>query len=76
MAQLTVYIDEETRRKIEIAARRAETSVSQWVKQRLASALETEWPEGYFELLGSLKGVDIVRPAQPRPEDDVTREPI
>ena len=76
MAQLTVYIDDETRRKIEVAARRAKTSVSQWVKERLSSALKTEWPDGYFEMLGSLKGVGIERAPQLRPEDDVAREPM
>ena len=74
MAQLTVYIDDETRRRIEVAARLAEISVSQWVKARLSNALETEWPEGYFEQLGSLQGVNLERPPQPRPEDDATRE--
>ena len=75
MAQLTVYIDNETPLRIEIAAKRAKTSVSQWVKERLSSALETEWPEGYFEWLGALKEVDLERPAQPRSEDDLPREP-
>jgi len=76
MAQLTVYIDDETRTKIEVAAKRAETSVSRWVRERLSSALETEWPDGYFNLIGSLKGVSIKRPAQLRSEDDVTREAV
>jgi len=76
MAKLTVYIDDETRRRIAIAAKRADTSVSQWVKERLSSALETEWPDGYFELLGSLAGVGIERPPQLRPDDDVPRESV
>jgi len=76
MAQLTVYIDDETRKKIEVAAKRENTSVSQWVKERLSSALETEWPNGYFDLLGALKGVNIERPPQLRSDDDVTREPV
>ena len=71
MAQLTVYIDEATRRRIEVAARRAEVSVSQWVKQRLANALETEWPDGFFDLLGSLRDVKVERPDQPDLDDDV-----
>lgn len=76
MAQLTVYIDDETRKKIELAAQRAETSVSQWVKARLSSALETEWPDGYFDLLGALSSVSLERPPQLRSEDDVTREAL
>ena len=74
MAQLTVYIDDETRRRIELAARRANTSVSQWVKERLSSALETEWPRGYFDLFGALKDADLERPAQPGSAEDVDRE--
>jgi hypothetical protein len=74
MAQLTVYIDDETRQRIEVAARQAEVSISQWVKKRLSTALETEWPEGYFELLGSLRADDFESPPELRPEDDSARE--
>ena len=76
MAQLTVYIDDETRQRIEVAARQAETSVSQWVKERLSTALDTEWPKGYFDLFGSLRRVDFESPPVPRPEDDATRESL
>ena len=76
MAQLTVYIDDETRKKIEVAAARAKTSVSAWVKQRLSRALETDWPEGYFEVLGCLKDVSLERPPEPSTEADSTREPL
>lgn len=75
MAQLTVYIDDETRRRIETAARQARVSVSQWVKDRLATALATEWPDGYFDLLGRLHGSGLDRPAQ-SPGDDAGRESL
>lgn len=73
MSQLTVYIDDKTREKIEVAARQAEISVSQWVKNRLSTALETEWPQGYFEVLGSLDDGDLERPPGPPREDDIVR---
>lgn len=76
MAQLTVYIDDDTRRRIEIAAKNAKASVSQWVKEKLREALESSWPTNYFELFGSLRGSDLQRPAQPRPKDDLPRQPI
>lgn len=63
MAQLTVYLDEKTRRRIERAAREGDVSVSQWVKDKLTQALERDWPAGYFDLFGSLKDGDLVRPA-------------
>ena len=75
MAQLTVYIDEQTRKKIEIAAKNANASVSQWVKARLTEALEHTWPEKYFDLFGALGDSDLQRPAELRPEDDAPREP-
>ena len=74
MAQLTVYIDEETRRGIEEAARNAGMSVSRWVKERLSRELRGQWPERYFEVLGSLEDDDLERPAQPDPADDAPRE--
>lgn len=76
MAQLTVYIDDETRLRIEVAARRADVSVSQWVKQRLTSALQTEWPTGYFEMFGTLPDGELERPPQGRFADEASREPL
>ena len=75
MAQLTVYIDDETRKKIETAAKRAGTSVSLWVKRRLSNALETEWPDGYFDCLGALEDARLERPESPR-GNDLRRDPI
>ena len=75
MAQLTIYIDDETRKRIERAAEQARSSVSQWVKSRLTEALERTWPDNYFELFGALRGSDLERPAQPPFDDDLPREP-
>jgi Ribbon-helix-helix protein, copG family len=74
MPQLTVYLDEKTRRRIEKAAREGDVSVSQWVKEKLTQALERDWPPGYFELLGSLTDSDLERPAQPPLSSDIPRE--
>ena len=76
MAQLTVYIDDTTRRQIEAAARQANTSVSQWVKQKLTNALTHDWPVGYFDLFGSLAQERLERPTQPGPGGDVPREKL
>lgn len=76
MAQLTIYLDDETRERIEKAAREADTSLSRWVKERLVRALDTEWPDGYFELLGSLSDVDLERPPQPPADADLERRSL
>ena len=76
MSQLTVYIDEETRKKIESASKRANLSVSKWVKLKLTHAVENEWPEGYFELFGRLGDSGLSRPVELELEDDLPRDPF
>jgi hypothetical protein len=76
MAQMTLYLDEDTRRRVEEAAAREQVSVSRWVKDRLKRALDAHWPPGYFELLGSLSEGDLERPGELAPGGDSPREPL
>lgn len=76
MAQLTVYLDEATLSKIELAAKQSHVSISQWVKERLAGSLHRTWPEGYFTLFGSLSETRFERPRQPSLSKDARREPL
>ena len=62
MPQLTVYIDDKTLKGIESAAKSSRSSISKWVKLKLAYALHSSWPEGFFDLLGSLKNSGLKRP--------------
>ncbi len=64
MAQLTIYLDEKTRRRIEKEARRAGASLSQWVRSRITEALEGAWPAGYFDTFGSVGEEDLARPPE------------
>jgi hypothetical protein len=76
MPHLNIYVDEETRKKFRAAARRNKSSLSKWVRKTLTRALDNSWPEGYFDVLGSLKGSDLRRPPQGRFEDDARRRPL
>ena len=73
MGQLTVYIDDGFLKKIELAAKREHKSISKWVKNRLLMTLSNRWPDNYFELFGSLKGINFQRPKQPAFKNDVKR---
>jgi len=64
MPQLTVYIDEETLKKVHIAARNEHYSISKWVKNKLTEALVNTWPKDFFNLFGSLAEEEIERPEQ------------
>ncbi|MEO0509701.1 MAG: hypothetical protein AAF065_07570 [Verrucomicrobiota bacterium] len=57
MAQLTIYIDEETQAKAKLAAKRANRSLSSWACEQLSAAADDGqiWPEDYFSLFGSIK---------------------
>jgi hypothetical protein len=48
-----IHIDDATRERIKCAARLAESSVSQWVRQKLSEALDQTWPENWFALFGA-----------------------
>ncbi len=76
MAQLTVYIDEGTLKKIEKAAIGEGASISKWVKRKLTEVLESRWPRDYFQLFGSLSGERLRRPDSLPLKDDARRERI
>ena len=54
MAQISLYIDEQTLSRIETAARIEGRSLSEWVVERLRESLERSWPEGYEALYGAI----------------------
>ena len=64
MPQLSLYIDSETIKKLEIAAKIEKTSISKWVNYRLHKYFETEWPPNYFDLFGSIDDKTLKRPSQ------------
>lgn len=64
MAQITIYIDDETLKQIEQAANRENDSISKWVKKRLVSSLKKSWPKDYADLFGALQDDSFSRPDQ------------
>ena len=76
MAQITIYMDEKTLKKVEVAARKEHDSVSKWIKKRIIKDLESTWPPKFFELFGALKDETFVRPAQPNWSDDRKRQEL
>lgn len=42
MAQLTIYLDPETQRKVESSAKREAISLSRWARERLSRAADLE----------------------------------
>ncbi len=74
MAQLSLYIDEETLRKIELAAKIEKTSLSKWVVSRLKDAVEGSWPRSFGELFGSIEDETFTVPEKMTFDSDSKRE--
>lgn len=54
MPQISLYIDKETLAKVEKAAKNQHLSVSKWVGKHIKKAVNEEYPEGFFDLFGSI----------------------
>ena len=54
MPQISLYIDKETLNKIEKAANRENISISKWVGKNIKKVIKDDYPEGYFDLFGSI----------------------
>jgi hypothetical protein len=76
MAQLTIYLDQATIRKIENAAAERKVSVSSWVREKIQTALLDEWPASFFQLFGSLSDTDFEEPEELDFNADIPREKL
>lgn len=74
MPQLSLYIDQKTLKKIEIAAKLEHLSVSKYVVRKLNETMNKSWPENYPNLFGSISD-DTFNVEGPKDfSDDVPRE--
>lgn len=76
MPQLSLYLDDDTLKKIEIRAKINQTSVSKFVTSMLKEHFSTGWPEGYKNVFGSVKDDSFRRPEAVALSFDAKRESI
>lgn len=77
MPQVTIYLDGEKAGLIREAARREGKSVSRWAAEQFDKALgASRWPEGYFELFGSIDDESFEAPDELPARRDTRREPL
>lgn len=55
MPQLSLYIDKETLKKLEVAAKLEKVSISKYAVKKLSETLNRKWPENYSNLFGSIQ---------------------
>ncbi len=76
MPQLSLYLDEATLKKVEKAAKINKVSVSKWVRNNVIRSLQNEWPEGFFELFGSIRDDSFRSPEELTSIATVPREKL
>lgn len=75
MPQISLYVDEPTYKKIKKAARANRTSISGFVRKSLEQSTSMKaWPEGFFELFGSIQDETFGRPDPLSFSQDAPRE--
>ena len=64
MPQLSLYINQDTLKKIEMATKDNKISISKWVSNKLETSLLDSWPDNYFDLFGSIIDDSFERPGK------------
>ena len=76
MPQISLYIDEDTLKKVENAARRRNISISKWVAEQIRAKVEPVYPERFETLFGAVTDDTFQRPEQPSFAADASRESL
>ena len=74
--QLSLYIDAETLKKISLAAKIENLSVSKFVVKKLNESMHDSWPTKYEELFGSITDETFERHDQLSFNDDTVRQTL
>ncbi|MGD2114304.1 MAG: CopG family transcriptional regulator [Acidobacteriota bacterium] len=76
MAQVTIYLDDETEARMKRAADEAGVSRSRWVAEVIREKTATEWPESVRRLAGAWEDFPEVEELRAGLGEDVPREPF
>lgn len=74
MGQVTIYLDDETERKVRAAAESDGVSVSRWITQRIQKDARAEWPTSVRELAGAWPDLPSAEQIRRRSIKDIKRE--
>ncbi len=76
MPQISLYVDNETLKKVEQAAKLEKKTISKWVSSKLKSSLKNDWPREWFNLYGSIKDESFVEAEELSSDKDIKRESL
>ena len=76
MGQVTIYLDEETERRLEAAIRNSSVSKSRWICDLIKEKTADEWPEQVKKLAGAWKSFPLAEELRRGLGQDDEREPF
>lgn len=76
MAQITLYLDEDTARRMRQAAQEAGVSQSKWVADLIKTRINDEWPRSVIELAGAWPDFPDAEALRSSEISDVPRESL
>jgi hypothetical protein len=76
MTQICIQLDDSILKALEATAARNNTSVSEWIKDRIHQELKPEWPDNYFSLFGVLDEDDLLEPTEIPFKHEAKREEL
>lgn len=76
MAQVTIYLDKDTEKKMRAHTRSTQISQSQWIASLIRERLQTEWPDAIVALSGAWQDFSTAEEIRADMGQDVTREAL
>jgi hypothetical protein len=76
MGQVTIYLDEQTDKKLRQAVEQSGLSKSQWITRLIKEKTSTEWPEVVREMVGEWRDVPEQEEIRKTEGKDLPREEL
>lgn len=76
MGQITIYIDDETEKKMLRIVEKSGTSKSKWIAELIREKASTTWPENLVSLAGAWKDLPTAEEIRREMGKDVLRESV
>jgi hypothetical protein len=76
MGQITIYLDDESEKRLRTAAKKARMSVSRWVASLVQEKTRAEWPASVRKLAGAWQDFPDLKTIRKTEGKDIAREPL
>lgn len=76
MAQVTIYLEDETAKKARAAAQSRGVSLSKWIAERVRRGTLSDWPNDVRELAGAWSDLPSSEQSRKSPAKDVKRSKL